>query len=232
VNQPIRSWTHADQALLYTCYLAADLLGDRPLRPAPVRTPFPPRFAADETYLASGPFSLSIHAAPGDGSYHHDSSFFFATGKAGLAATAGFAAARAVGNSRRRAAAQEQTIARWLPRHTGEITVSDRGMYLRNIQDFFAWDWHSIDSAEVVGFNTVILAAPTTAGTTHWLLQSQYAELVFLLWAKVRYPGHPQLVGDAWLPENWAHWATAQGHRPAVGVAPAVGTDFPAVPER
>jgi hypothetical protein len=217
----MRSWTDADQALLYTCHLAADLLAGRPMRPAPVRAPFPPRYSVEETYLASGPFTLSIHAAPGDGSYMHDSSFFFATGRGGLAATAGFAAVRAMGNSRRRAQAQEQAIARWLPRHAGEVTVSDHGMYLRNIQDFFAWDWHSIDSAEVVAFNTVILAAPSTQGTTHWLLQSQYAELVFLLWAKTRYPGHPQLQHHAWLPPNWAPWATAQGHRPALGIDPA-----------
>ena len=75
----MRSWTDADQALLYTCHLAADLLTGRPMRPAPVRAPFPPRYSVEETYLASGPFTLSIHAAPGDGSYMHDSSFFFAT---------------------------------------------------------------------------------------------------------------------------------------------------------
>lgn len=67
----------------------------------------------------------------------------------------------------------------------------------------------------------MILAAPSTQGTTHWLLQSQYAELVFLLWAKTRYPGHPQLQHHAWLPPNWAPWATAQGHRPALGIDPA-----------
>ena len=42
--QAKRSWTDADQALLYTCYLAVDRIVGRPMRPAPVAVPFPPAF--------------------------------------------------------------------------------------------------------------------------------------------------------------------------------------------
>jgi hypothetical protein len=93
-GQPQREWTDNDQALLYTVHLVADLLADRPMRPAPVRTPFPPQYSREEQYLASSNFTLYSYRGLGDGSYMHDSSFFFATGSGGLAATAGFAAAR------------------------------------------------------------------------------------------------------------------------------------------
>ena len=215
-GQPQREWTDNDQALLYTVHLVADLLADRPMRPAPVRTPFPPQYAREEQYLASSNFTLYSYRGLGDGSYMHDSSFFFATGSGGLAATAGFAAARALGNSRRRNQAARDAVARWLPRHTGEVTVSDHGVYFRNLQDFFAWHWGAIDSAEMMGFNQLVIAAPSTAGTMHWMLESLYAELVFALWAKARHPSHSQLVTGDWLPENWLRWATDMGQRPAI----------------
>jgi hypothetical protein len=50
----------------------------------------------------------------------------------------------------------------------------------------------------------------------HWMLESPYAELVFALWAKARYPSHSQLVTGDWLPENCLRWATDMGHRPAI----------------
>lgn len=215
--QAKRSWTDADQALLYTCYLAGDRLGGRPMRPATVAAPFPPRFSSQERYVAAGQFTLSIFDAPGDGSYQHNSGFFFATGRVGLAATAGVAATRAIGNSRRRKQAAQASVARWMPRYNGILTVSELGVYMRTMQDFIAWDWAMVESAEVVGFNTVVVAAPTSDGRlAHWLLQSPYAELSFVLWATDRYPTHPQLADHRWLPANWVRWARDQGHPPAL----------------
>lgn len=216
--QSPRTWTHADQALLYTCHLVADRLAGRPMQPAQMSVPFPPQLGHDERYLAADSFTLSLFQAVGDGSYEHDSGFFFATGKAGLAATAGLAAARAVGNSNRRNQAAQDAVARWVPRYTGGITVSDHGIYFKTFEDFFSWDWGTLQSAEIQGFNTVLLAAPTSDGrTAHWLLQSPYAELAFVLWATERYPRHPQLDNLQWLPPNWVPWAREQGHLPALG---------------
>ena len=215
-NAP-RTWTDADQALLYTCHLAADLFAGRPMRPAPVAVTFPPRLSATERYLATSNFTLSTFDPAGDGSYTHNSSFFFATGKAGLAATAGFAAATAVGNSRRRKEAQRNLVPRWIPAYQGMLTVSDCGIYVSTPQDFFTWSWDSLESAEVAGFSNVILNAPTSDGRIRpWLLQSHYAELVFLLWAIHRYPQHPQLAHQGWLPPNWSRWASDQGRQPAL----------------
>ena len=217
VSQSTRAWTDADQALLYTCHLASDRLAGRAMRPAPVHTPFPPQFAAQEQYLAAADFALSIFDAPGDGTYQHNSSFFFATGRAGLAMTAGLAATRAVGNSRRKKQAVQNAIPRWLPRYSGIITVSDHGVYLRTPQDFIPWNWALLQSCEVIGFNQVIVAAPTADGRlAHWLLQSPFAELTFVLWATARYPAHPQLADNSWLPQNWAAWARDQGRPPAL----------------
>ncbi|MBT9255735.1 hypothetical protein KMZ32_09605 [Phycicoccus sp. MAQZ13P-2] len=217
-----REWTDEDQSLLYTCHLAADLFAGRPLRPAPVTTTFPPQFAHDECFLAGGRFVLNVFDSPGDGTYQHDSSFFLATGRGGLAMTAGYAAGRAYTNSRRRKRAAADARPRWLPRYVGVMTVSDRGIYLRTPQDFIPWDWGFVQSCEVVGFNQVVLAAPATDGRlAHWLLQSPYAELFFLLWAHARYPGHPQLVDDRWLPPSWTRWASDLGKRPPLVRPPA-----------
>jgi hypothetical protein len=214
---PERTWTDADQALLYTCHLAADVLAGQQPRAAPIPSPFPPQFSTSEQLLATGPFTLSSYEAPGDGGYNHESSFFFATGKAGLAATAGFAAARAAGNSRRRRRALNDTIPRWVPVYSGTITVSDEGAYLRTMQEFICWDWPMIRSAQIVGFNQGVLALPRADGRLgHWLLQSQFAELVFAVWAAKVYPSHPQLADGSWLPPNWLRWARAQGHQLAI----------------
>lgn len=217
MDNSTRTWTDADQALLYTCHLASDLLAGRAMRPARVPTPFPPQFSAQERYLAAGDFTLSIFDAPGDGTYQRDSSFFFATGRAGLAVTAGLAATRAVGNSRRKKQAAQDAIPRWLRRYAGIITISDHGLYLRTPQDFLSWNWALMQSCEVIGFNQVVVASPTADGRlTHWLLQSPYAELTFVLWAAARYPTHPQLADNSWLPDNWARWARDQGRPPAL----------------
>jgi len=60
--QASRPWTDADQSLLYTCYLAADLLAGRTMRPAPVSAPFRPQLGPSERLLAMGPLVLMTRA--------------------------------------------------------------------------------------------------------------------------------------------------------------------------
>ena len=80
--------------------------------------------------------------------------------------------------------------------YSGTVTVSDEGAYLRTMQDFIPWDWPMIHSAQMVGFNQGVLAVPRADGRLgHWLLQSHYAELVFVLWAAKIYPSHPAAPG-------------------------------------
>lgn len=214
---PERSWTDADQALLYTCHLTADVLAGRRPNPPPIASPFPPQFSRDERFLAAGEFTLSTFAAPGDGSYMRDSGFFFATGTVGLTATAAVAAARAAGNSRRRSQALRATDPRWLPVYSGTLTLSEEGAYLRTMQEFIPWAWPTIRSAQIVGFNQSVVAVPRADGHLgHWLLQSHYSELLFVLWAARVYPAHPQLTTGAWLPPNWLAWARDQGHQTAL----------------
>ena len=109
-KSPRPTWTDRDSALWHTCEIAVDLANGIIPRPRlEVVASFPPQFGRDEEFLASGPFELFDFHAPGDGTYMHSGSFFFATGAAGLAATAAVAVGRAIGNgSRRRAAEQYQ----------------------------------------------------------------------------------------------------------------------------
>ncbi len=58
-----RPWTEGDQALLYTCHLAADLQAGRPMNPAAVSVPFRPQLTPAERFLATGPGVLMAQTA-------------------------------------------------------------------------------------------------------------------------------------------------------------------------
>ena len=45
-----------------------------------------------------------------------------------------------------------------------------------------------------------------------WAIASDWAELVFVLWALARHPRHPQLINGEWLPPGWLEHAEAFQH--------------------
>ncbi len=56
------------------------------------------------------------------------------------------------------------------------------------------------------------------------MLQSDWAELIFITWAIARHPRHPQLVSGGLFPPGWAGHAAAHHHGvppPAPGLGAA-----------
>lgn len=156
-----------------------------------------------ERVLATGPFTLSSFQAVGDGTYTHDSGFFFATGRYGTALTLGTMAGRAIGNSRRRQQAARDAQPRWVPIAAGQIWVSQFGFYCQEQAQFYSWDFGAIDAAQLLGPGHLQIMGTSHNGPINWVLTSDWAELVFTMWARQRQPGHPQFSQGGWIPPGW-----------------------------
>lgn len=211
MREPVRVWMSADTALWQTCHIAHDLTHGR----APeyrVDTLFP--LGPGEQAVAAGTLNVDAFYAIGDGSYTTSTTFAMGTGLFGLALAAGTLAASAAGNaaSRNRAAADAQVT--WRPLFNGVVYVTLSGFFIQTMEGLFPWTWESIDLMQVIGYNCVILQGRSSSGVVTWRLTSEWAELVFVLWALARHPQHPQLRDGSWLPPNWLQWAATQGYRP------------------
>lgn len=219
-RDPAPSWSTHDQAVWHTCDIASAVLaGTADQRPV-LASPFPPHLALDERLLAQGDFDLLTFRPVGDGSYVDDRGTFFSTSRGGLALTAGIAATRAAGNRRRRAAAVADSVPRWTLDERGTLWVSTAGFYLQSVSGLFPWPWGSVHSAQLVAPASVNLQGDSQNGPVAWILDSDWAELVFVLWAMAVHPDHPALGHGGWLPPGWRDRASA----------PVFGTKPPQMP--
>lgn len=212
-QQQVSAWTAHDTALWHTCEIAVDLV--RGVVPPPrqeVQTAFPPQLGHDEQFWACGAFELLEQRSAGDGSYMHNSGFFFATGAVGLAATAAFAGARALGNSSRRQAAEQAAVPRWMPVEAGHVYVSALGLHLHTGSSVLPWAWPAFTAMQMVGPGAVHVLGNSDAGPVSWVLRSDWAELAFVTWALAHHRRHPQFLNGGWLPPGWLRWASEQNY--------------------
>lgn len=91
----------------------------------------------------------------------------------------------------------------------GTLFVSRYGWHMFT-PSVASWHWNGMTSASMMGPAAVHVTGETISGTVSWMLQSDWAELVFILWALARHPRHPQLLGHGWLPPGWVEHA--KGH--------------------
>lgn len=203
-----------DTAVWHTCQLN-ELIDVGQLSTWPfIPATFAPQFAADERVLAVGTFELSEFGAVGDGSYTHDSGMFFATGRGGLTITAAAAAARAIGNSSRRNAARADAAPRWYVIDQGQISVTSHGFYLMSPQGLFPWAYTDLSAVQLNGPGLLWFTGQSQNGPVSWVLATDWAELLFTLWARVCHPQHPQFYGGVWVPPGWRDRLTAAGVAP------------------
>jgi hypothetical protein len=127
----------------------------------------------------------------------------FPSGRGGLAFAAAVIAADAIGNHRRRKAAELETQPRWRLVESGVATVSTHGFYLQTPTGLHPWSWHSISAASIPTVGVVHLYGESKDGPVSWMVTSFVAELIFVLWALNRYPAHPQLRLGTWVPADW-----------------------------
>ena len=222
--QTERSWTDYDSCLWHTCRIVGAMLDGTVADLEVPPSTFAPKFDAQrELMLASGYFDLGWWGSPGNGSYQPSSGMLVATGRGGLALTAGYFGAQAWVNSRRRQQALADSVPRWLPIQQGVLHVSSHGFYMSSQSGLFPWDWRAIDDARMTGPGVLEFRGSSEQGQVHLQLVSHWSELCFALWAVARHPRHPQLAGAQWLPPGWVAWASAQGYHPPA-VLPALGS--------
>lgn len=212
--EQMRQWTSHDAAVWHTRDILHAVQRGRLDRRPVLPTPFAPAHALDEAVLAQSAFELLTHRAIGDGSYQHSSGAFLATGRGGLAMTAGFFAGQAVMNGRRRRAAAQDSVPRWVVDDVGALWVSSHGFYLQTASGLFPWAWSSVQAAQLVAPRSVHLQGAGPSGPISWIVAADWAELVFVLWASARHPRHPSLARDGWVPPGW--------HERAAGFSPAL----------
>lgn len=214
-----RAWLPADSALWQTCQIASDLTARR-VPEFRVPTMFPLR--EHEVAFATGPVRVDSFYAAGDGSYTTSTTLMAGTGLFGLALGAATLAGSAMGNASRRARAAAAATPSWHTIVAGSVVVASQGFYLLDSSGKFDWQWDHIDLMQVVGFTTIVMQGRSVTGPVTWRIQSDWAELIFVLWAMARHPLHPQLVDQSWLPANWADWATAKGYPPTLPTRPSL----------
>lgn len=205
----VRDWTQADSAIWHTIDIV-DQLMNRQVPDRDVSTFFPLR--EDEVPLAAGHFLIDSMRAAGDGSYVHNTSFAFGTGLLGVALTAGTLIGSAAANANRRAQAMADAQVTWRPDFSGLLVVTNRGFYLQTATGIHRWNWEAITMTESQGFSCLVLQGESVDGIVTWRLHSDWAELVFALWALFVHPRHPQFVNRSWIPEHWEAWASSMGY--------------------
>lgn len=179
--------------------------------------PVPVDFAVGGSYpdnriVAVAPFSLHCLQSRPAGSPVHEGAFFFATGRGGLAVTAGAAIGRAVVNARRRAAAASTAQPAWHHLDDGMVCINQFGFYLRTPTHLAWWDWDSILECHMAAPGRVGMLRTTPGGQDTYLLESDLAELLFASWAVVRQPQHAQFLRRVWLLPDWvARYRAAYG---------------------
>lgn len=198
------AWTARDAALWKTAELAAaamkNALDSQPTFPVPFAVQFG---GANEGIYAHGPFRLLELRADGDGSYVHHSSVLTATGRGAIPLMLGFAAIQAMGNAARRNRAASQAQLAWQIIAHGTVSVSDYGFYLHTPSAVNPWAWNHIDLAELTGPGQLRIQGQAAHGPVTWILESDWAELVFVFWSIACNPTSPQFVTRTWLPPEW-----------------------------
>lgn len=210
MKQQERVWTATDTALWNTCRVAYFVETTGQVPGPPVGTMFP--LVEGEIALAVGPLIVDEYRAAGDGTYQTSTFVAGGSGVFGLAMLAATAGGSAIGNANRRARAAQNAAVMWRHQTSGHITVTTHGFYIHDQQGLWRWDWDSIDLLQVAGPSTVVMQGRSTRGPLTWRLFSDWAELVFVLWAHSRHRQHPQYLSGEWIPPGWAQWATAQGY--------------------
>lgn len=212
-----RTWGPHDEVLIYVCSVLATIRAQRWEELADITTTFP-RQVEGERILLDRPYSFLVWGSPDDGTYVHDGSTVLAVGRGAAPLMIGAAVGRAIGNSSRRAAAAAAAQPRWMTTEAGHLYVSTHGFYLGAPSGLHRWSWEHIDGASVPAPGFFDMQGQGANGPVNWRLGTHAAELLFVLWALVRHPQHPQMATESWLPTGWVGWAAHEHGKTVPGV--------------
>jgi len=97
-----------------------------------------------------------------------------------------------------------------------DLRAAGDGSYMRNDGFFFATGplGLALTAAAAVGKAAGnSFQGQSEAGPISWILVSDWAELLFVTWALLFHPRHPQLLSGAWLPPGWLDRCAAHAYR-------------------
>lgn len=185
----------------------------------PSPTSFAPYLGQGERVVAAGPYTLYDFVAGGDGSYVHKSGgggIFLSNNPglmvAGAAFMAANAAGRAIGNASRKRDAEMRAQQQWRQVGGGILHVSQYGFYMHDMNGLHAWSWSPIRAAELVGPGKMVFAGNSDRGAVQWIVESDWAELIFTFWSRIQHPDHPQFRGGTWVPPGWVQRVEASAY--------------------
>jgi len=169
--------------------------------PGQVNTTFAPWLGnhsghrSHETLLAVSPYRRNIWAPGGDGTYVQKSTVVGGFGVLGIALGAATLGGSALANAARRQRAKRAMAPRWRPIDDGDLYVSSHGFYLSTRQGaLLGFGWDCITQITREGSGALCFHAQlASGGSFDFQLCCDYSDLVFLLWAAARNPGHPQI---------------------------------------
>lgn len=210
-QRPNQTMSGHDTAVWHTVRIN-DLIDRGSIDECPrVTTTFAPMDASEHVF-AQGPFGLFNFEAMGDGSYVHSSGAVFATGGAAAAFAGAFTIAQALGNRQRKRVARAAAQPRWRQIDAGSLWVSSHGVHFATAMKYYSWAYSAIDALELISPGTIRFEGRSLNGPISWVLESDWAELAFTLWARSRHPNHPQFVSRAWVPAGWRERVIAGGY--------------------
>ena len=209
--------TNTDMARWIACDTYRRLHARESLEPvAGVQQTLRPRFSDTEQMLATGPHELFECSPTGDGSYRpHNSGWWIVTGILFFPALIVWIIVAMVNDHRNSVDQKEAWQAaqpHWHLVETGQVTVSTHGLYLETSTGVSPWDWEAFDSVTMQGESAVLLRGQSTTGSVSWILRSDWAELVFVLWAAAVHPTHPQYQANSFVTTEWVNKIHALGY--------------------
>jgi len=179
-----------------------------------------------EALMASGPCTMTIWDAPGDGSYTGVSVPMVATGfanRTGVQFAAGAAVGSLAANMFFKKRARKDAEPRWMPYSSGMMTVSTLGWYIQDqAYGLVSWGWQDVQSIEWLSQSQTELWLYSEQGNIRVQMFSDWAELVFVAWVSATFPDHPR--AHAYLTKEWADRV-----RRALGADPFTGQPIGAV---
>ena len=214
------AWTARDSVLYATCEIfVAAVNGRLKERSIPAHT-FAPQFSLDEQVLAAGEYDLAWWGAVGNGSYERHTFIAGGSGALGVGLLGATALGSAIGNASRRNQAALDSTGMWRLVERGIVNISDRGVYLQSPVSFRPFAWSHIMQADLAAQTVLQFVVQTSSGVEHLALTSDWAELVFVLWALAVHRNHPRLVTTSWIDPEFFDKCRDHGYappRPALG---------------
>jgi hypothetical protein len=112
--------------------------------------------------------------------------------------------ASAANNSRKKAAAAAAASVAWRPLDSGVLHLSNYGAYFDTEGRLYPFSFGDFQRVELTGPGAVQVSASMSTGSveTFWIV-SEAAELLFVSWAMMHCPDHPQFRQLTWLPPEF-----------------------------